>query len=118
LKSTLYYFHDPMCSWCWGYRPTFNRLREKLPSNISVKYVLGGLAPDTEEPMPAELRTTIKNHWRKIRDVLGTEFNFDFWQHCQPRRDTYKACRAVIVARDQDLELQMIEAIQKAAGRA
>ena len=25
---TLIYVHDPMCSWCWGFRPTFERLCE------------------------------------------------------------------------------------------
>jgi protein-disulfide isomerase-like protein with CxxC motif len=44
----------------------------------------------------------------------GTEFNFDFWTKCQPRRDTYKACRAVIAASQQNAEEAMIEAIQKA----
>ncbi|MFT6977114.1 MAG: putative protein-disulfide isomerase, partial [Shewanella psychromarinicola] len=25
-NTTLYYVHDPMCSWCWGYRPTWDTL--------------------------------------------------------------------------------------------
>ncbi|MDF4306582.1 DsbA family protein, partial [Vibrio parahaemolyticus] len=23
----LYYVHDPMCSWCWGYKPTIEKLK-------------------------------------------------------------------------------------------
>src|SRR5699024_9280996 len=41
-------------------------------------------------------------------------FNYDFWQHCKPRRSTYPACRAVLAARQQGAEEAMIEAIQKA----
>jgi putative protein-disulfide isomerase len=76
--------------------------------------VLGGLAPDSDQPMPEQTRQMIQGHWRRIQSDIGTEFNFDFWTQCQPRRDTYKACRAVIAATYQDAEEAMVEAIQKA----
>ena len=111
---SLIYVHDPMCSWCWGYRPTWQRLKKNLPPEIRVEYVLGGLAPDNDEPMPQELQNTIQGYWRRIQSELGTEFNFDFWTQCKPRRSTYPACRAVIAAKQQGRELEMIEAIQRA----
>ena len=111
---TLFYIHDPMCSWCWGYRPTWQKVQQTLPSSIEVKYVLGGLAPDTDQPMSQDLQNTIQGHWHKIQSTLGTEFNFDFWQQCKPRRSTYPACRAVIAAKLQGQEMQMIERIQQA----
>lgn len=111
---TLYYAHDPMCSWCWAYRPGWLQLRESLPVEVSWQNVLGGLAPDNDEPMPATTRQMVQAHWRQIQATIGTEFNFDFWTACQPRRDTYKACRAVLAAANQDAEELMIEAIQKA----
>lgn len=103
-----------MCSWCWGYRPVWQKLRAALPAQLPVVYVLGGLARDTDQPMPAELQETIRQHWHTIQQKLGSEFNFEFWARCQPRRDTYKACRAVLVARRQGREEAMIEAIQRA----
>jgi len=112
--ATLYYVHDPMCSWCWAYRPTWLQLRNNLPENIAWQYVVGGLAPDNDQPMPDDLRHTIQGHWRHIESTLGTEFNHEFWTKCQPRRDTFKACRAVIAAARQQAEEAMIEAIQKA----
>ena len=111
---TLYYFHDPMCSWCWGYRPTAQALFSSLPQDISLKNILGGLAPDSDEPMAADLHRTISGHWNRIHEMLGTEFNFDFWTNCEPRRSTYPACRAVIAASNQDREEDMIFAIQRA----
>jgi len=113
-STILYYVHDPMCSWCWAYRPTLLRLRENLPEEISWQNVLGGLAPDNEEPMPEHTRQMVQAHWLEIQSTIGTEFNFEFWTKCQPRRDTYKASRAVIAAAAQDAEEAMIEAIQKA----
>lgn len=112
--ATLYYIHDPMCSWCWAYRPSMLLLRENLPGKVTWQNVLGGLAPDSEEPMPEQTRLMVQTHWRRIESTLGTEFNFDFWTKNQPRRDTYKACRAVIAASNQHAEERMIESIQKA----
>lgn len=111
---TLYYIHDPMCSWCWAYRPTLLQLRTHLPEDVRWQNVLGGLAPDNDQPMSKYLQNMIQSHWRQIESTIGTEFNFDFWTSCQPRRDTYKACRAVLAASQQQAEETMIEAIQKA----
>ncbi len=115
--NTLFYIHDPMCSWCWAFRPTLAALKQQLPPGIETKSLLGGLAPDCDEPMPRELRDTIQGAWRRIQQrVPGTEFNFDFWQTTVPRRSTYPACRAVIAARLQgdEHEAPMILAIQQA----
>jgi len=112
--STLYYVHDPMCSWCWGYRPEWLKLQAALPDGVQVVNVLGGLAPDNDRPMTPEMRRAISGHWYRIEALLGTEFNFDFWERCQPRRDTWKACRAVIAAAAQGGGEKMVEAIQRA----
>jgi putative protein-disulfide isomerase len=117
MQSILYYVHDPMCSWCWAFRPTWQKIRAALPANITVQYVLGGLAPDTDEPMPPALQRKIRSIWETIQQrVPGTEFNFDFWTQCRPRRATYPACRAVIAATKQGSEFEeaMILALQRA----
>ncbi len=111
---TLYYYHDPMCSWCWGYRPTAEKLFASLPANIRLEKILGGLAPDSDQPMPQNLRIALPDTWRRIHAMLGTEFNFAFWTDCKPRRSTYPACRAVIAAGNQDQSDEMILAIQQA----
>jgi len=112
--ATLYYFHDPMCSWCWGYRPTARKLFSRLPAGVKHMNVVGGLAPDSDEPMPVEQQKAVAGYWRRIESMLGTRFNHDFWTHCEPRRSTYPACRAVIAASRQGCEEEMTYAIQKA----
>lgn len=116
-KTQLVYVHDPMCSWCWGFRPVLDELLGRLPPTISVTRLLGGLAPDSDQPMPAALQTQLQQTWRRIQQrIPGTRFNFDFWRTCQPRRSTWPACRAVIAARSIDAhsEPAMILAIQHA----
>jgi len=114
MTATLYYIHDPMCSWCWGYRPVWDALQQTLPKSIKVQYVAGGLAPDTDSPMPIEQQKIIQRHWHNIQQKLGTEFNFDFWTKNTPYRSTYIACRALIAAQQQGFHTQMLDAIQRA----
>ncbi len=116
-EPTLYYVHDPMCSWCWALAPVLAQLLERLPPAVRVQRVLGGLAPDTDEPMSEELRGMVQSSWHRIQQhVPDTELNFAFWTDCVPRRATYQACRAVIAARQQGATqaLAMNTAIQRA----
>ncbi len=115
--KTLYYVHDPMCSWCWAFRPTLTKVLAKLPPHIEVQYLVGGLAPDSDEPMDEATQAMIQKHWHTItKKVLGTRFNFDFWTNNTPKRSTYPACRAVLAAKAQDTNKEdaMILAIQQA----
>ncbi|MCU7960121.1 MAG: DsbA family protein [gamma proteobacterium symbiont of Bathyaustriella thionipta] len=110
----LYYIHDPMCSWCWAFRPALDELQRLLP-DLEIQKVLGGLAVDSDEPMPQALREQLQQTWKRIQlKVPGIHFNFTFWSECRPRRSTYPACRAVLVAAEYQLADAMTEAIQRA----
>lgn len=108
----LIYVADPMCSWCWGYHPVISAVHDAV--DVPVRYVMGGLARDSDEPMPQEIRSYIQDQWRKVTAETGATFNWDFWDVCQPRRSTYPACRAVIAAGFQDRMRDMFEAVQRA----
>ncbi|MBT5331336.1 MAG: DsbA family protein [Porticoccaceae bacterium] len=115
----LVYCYDPMCSWCWGFAPTWDNLQGELAplvenGELVIKPLLGGLARDSEDPMPADMQKMLQATWQRIESQLGTEFNHNFWTDCQPRRSTYPACRACLVARDHGVEAEMTLAIQKA----
>ena len=117
MNNILYYVHDPMCSWCWGFSKTLEELLENLPASITVQRILGGLATDTNLPMPDEMQQLIKNNWLRIEETIpGVTFNFDFWTKNTARRSTYPACRAVIAARKQgqEYDILMTKAIQQA----
>jgi len=106
-----------MCSWCWAFRPTWLKVLSALPSHLNVSYLLGGLAPDSNLTMPLETKEYVQDNWIQIQKVVpGTEFNYDFWTLNKPRRSTYLSCRAVISAKKQhpNFEILMTEGIQKA----
>ena len=117
MQTILYYVHDPMCSWCWGFSRVLNEVLESLPKDIVVHRLLGGLAPDSDVAMPEPMQQQIKSNWSRIEDsISGVKFNFDFWIKTVPRRSTYPACRAVIAARQQGQQYDelMTKEIQKA----
>lgn len=111
----LHYVLDPMCSWCWAFRPSLQAIREQFP-DLPIHYVLGGLAADSDEPMPVEMQQYLPTIWRQIEERTGASFNYDFWTQCAPRRSTWRACRAMIVAEalQPDSSEAMLEAIQQA----
>ncbi len=106
-----------MCSWCWAFKPVWDHVTGTLDGNIPITRLLGGLAPDSDEPMPEAMQRMLQDTWRNIQlRVPGTDFNYDFWENCKPRRSTYPACRAVIAASQQGKEFHeaMTGAIQRA----
>ena len=69
-RTVLYYAHDPMCSWCYAFAPVWEKVRGLLPTGVSLKTVMGGLAPDTETLMPPEMQEKIQGAWRRIENVV------------------------------------------------
>lgn len=110
----IYYVADPMCSWCWGFAPVLEAVRRTLPHGLELRYIMGGLAPDSDEPMPAQTREYVQNAWREVEATTGARFNWDYWKKCTPRRSTYPACRAALAAGLQDALQPMFAALQRA----
>lgn len=117
MNTSLIYIHDPMCSWCWGFEPLRQQLFEALAGKMQIRRLVGGLAPDSDQPMPVEMQKQLQQTWRRIEEIIpGTRFNYAFWSDCAPRRSTYPSNRAVIAARQQGEEFDplMTARIQKA----
>src|SRR5689334_4613409 len=113
--GTLYYFGDPMCSWCWGFKPVLEMIDREYPELKRVT-VMGGLRPGEEVPMSDELAGMIENAWERIAEATGQPFNHELWQLHRPLATTLPACRAVIAARllDADREWKFMVAMFEA----
>lgn len=59
------YVMDPMCAWCYAFQPELDVF---LAQHVSaeVDWIMGGLAPDTCQPMDENLAQTISFYWRQI----------------------------------------------------
>ncbi|WAK00424.1 DsbA family protein [Methylobacter sp. YRD-M1] len=117
MGTRLYYIHDPLCSWCYAFKTSLSALKQALPPGIEFKRLLGGLAPDSTEPMPLALQQSIQQAWHLIEQTVpGVKFNFAFWSNNTPIRSTYPACRSLLAARKQGIEFEdrLLACIQEA----
>ncbi|MEW5966449.1 MAG: DsbA family protein [Pseudomonadota bacterium] len=111
----LWYFADPMCSWCWGFSPAIATLRDAYRERLRIALVLGGLRHETA-PMSAAQREAILHHWRAVHDRTGQPFQFDGALPEGFVYDTEPACRAVATmgGLDPALTFPLFQAIQSA----
>ena len=70
MNCTLFYVHDPMCSWCWAFKPALTELHAPLPESVRLQRVLGGLAPDSDVPMPLQMQQVMQQTWQQIQSVV------------------------------------------------
>jgi len=118
----LWYVADPMCSWCWGFSPVIEAVREAYHERLKIALVLGGLRPGTTTPMTAAARDEILHHWHQVHERTGQPFRFDGALPQGFIYDTEPASRAVVAVGGLDPAkiFAMFKAIQTAfyaAGR-
>lgn len=104
-----------MCSWCWGFTPVIEAVREAYSPRLKIALVLGGLRSDTAPQTPVQ-RSEILHHWREVNARSGQPFRFE---NAMPQGFVYDSeppSRAVVVAGsiDAGLVFPMYKAIQSA----
>jgi putative protein-disulfide isomerase len=92
----LWYFADPMCSWCWGFSPVIETLRNEYREHMKIALVLGGLRPGESTPMTAAGREDILHHWHQVHERTGQPFRFEGALPDGFVYDTEPASRAVV----------------------
>jgi putative protein-disulfide isomerase len=94
-EKSLIYFADPMCSWCWGFAPVIQQVRETF-SDLPIQMLMGGLSPGNTQIMDDAAKQEIKQHWQHVNEASGQPFDYDFFQRTDFIYDTEPASRAVI----------------------
>ena len=112
----IWYFADPMCSWCWGFSPVIEAVREAYHERLKIALVLGGLHPGETAPITVQAREDRLHHWHQVHERSGQSFRFE---HALPDGfiyDTEPASRAVVPAGGLDPAniFAMFKAIQTA----
>jgi len=96
----LWYFADPMCSWCWGFAPVVSAIMDAYQDRLQLALMMGGLRPGTTQPMPAKQRAEILHHWEEVHRRSGQPFKFEGALPDGFVYDTEPACRAVVTLLD------------------
>jgi putative protein-disulfide isomerase len=112
----LIYFSDPMCSWCYGFSPVIDQIRQAYGRALPIRVVMGGLRPGNEVPMTPERAKELVGHWVHVTEATGLPFDptvLDSPGFCY---DTDPAARAVVVARreGQEVAARYLSAAQRA----
>lgn len=112
----LWYFADPMCSWCWGFSPVIEAVRDQYRDRVKIALVLGGLRPGETSPLSAAGREEILHHWRAVQARTGQPFRFEGALPQGFVYDTEPASRAVasVGGMETALIFPLFKAIQSA----
>jgi putative protein-disulfide isomerase len=95
-ERILWYFADPMCSWCWGFAPAISTIKESYSDRLKIALMLGGLRPGTTEPVTPKFREETLHHWQDVHKMTGQPFAFEGAMPEGFVYDTEPASRAVI----------------------
>lgn len=95
-ERILWYFADPMCSWCWGFTPVISAIKASYSDRVKIALMLGGLRPGTTEPVTPKFREETLRHWRDVHKMTGQPFAFEGAMPEGFVYDTEPASRAVI----------------------
>lgn len=96
----LRYHTDPACPASWAAEPALRRLIVEFGADLSITYVMGGLAREYGAPYEARVR-----EWLEHADRSGMPFDPLLWSE-GPIRSTYPACIAVKAAAEQGPEAE------------
>ncbi len=108
---------DPMCSWCWGFHPVIERLRQEYREVYTFSLVVGGLrtkgAMKWDEPTKAKLKDT----WHQVAKTTGQYFTENLFKLDLFEYDTYPVCKAIVTVRElwgDDASFEYLGKIQRA----
>jgi putative protein-disulfide isomerase len=100
----LIYFADPMCSWCYGFSPVIQQIRETFGRALPIQVVMGGLRPGTDTPTTEAANAELKTHWGHVHEATGLPFDGAVLDREGFLYDTDPAARAVVRVRRHDGE--------------
>jgi putative protein-disulfide isomerase len=112
----LIYFADPMCSWCYGFSPVIDQIRQAYGRALPIRVVMGGLRPGTDTPMTEDAKRQVVGHWSHVHEASGLPFDPAVLDREGFIYDTDPAARAVVVVRreGQELAARYLAAAQRA----
>jgi putative protein-disulfide isomerase len=88
------YFTDPACPWSWAAEPAVRRLQVEFGEDVSITYVMGGLAREFRKPVET------MHHVLDAAAASAMPTDPRLWLDAPPA-SSYPACQAVKAAAEQ-----------------
>lgn len=109
------YVGDAMCSWCWGFTATVERLEERF--TIPFTFINGGLRPGPNAaPLDDRMRTYLAQTWQRVGTASGQPFDLSFLDRDGWVYDTELPAIAIVTMREvqPDQTLRFYHRLQRA----
>ena len=90
------YIADPMCSWCYGFRPVISALAARFGGKLPLRLMMGGLRAGNREPWAPPTRTMCAPGLDARGRRHGPAFRYELFAREGFTYDTEPACRAVV----------------------
>jgi len=111
--TQLIFVIDPMCSWCWGFHPVIEELREKHANKFQFSLVVGGLRTKGQMPWNKESKNYLAQNWNAVANATQQPFDFALLNKDVFDYDTYPACKAIVTVRELWGEVATFEYLKK-----
>ncbi len=98
--TQLIFVLDPMCSWCWGFHPVIEALRNDHADTYTFALVMGGLRTTGQMQWNAQSKSYLKQNWDAVTQTTGQPFSPKLLNRTAFDYNTYPACKAVITVRE------------------
>lgn len=103
MAAEFIYIGDPMCSWCWGFAPVLEKLKDEYGGRADFILRMGGLRPGGQaEPMVEHRKAMLRGHWQAVNERTKQPFDYDFLNRDGFLYDTEPSCKAVVTVRSMD----------------
>jgi predicted DsbA family dithiol-disulfide isomerase len=100
------YFTDPACPWSWAAEPAVRRLLVEFADDVSITYVMGGLAREFRTPVET------MRHVLDAAAASGMPTDPRLWLDAPPI-SSYPACQAVKAAAEQGLDAPYLRVVRE-----
>jgi putative protein-disulfide isomerase len=100
------YFTDPACPWSWATEPALRRLQVEFGEELSITYVMGGLAREFRKPLET------MRHVLDAAAASGMPTDPRLWLDAPPA-SSYPACQAVKAAAEQGLDGEYLRVVRE-----
>lgn len=90
----LYYFTDPICSYCWALEKELNKFLFQYERYFNIYYIFGGLLESWEtfkdESNGISKAADVRDHWKKVAKDYDMPMDGSLWIH-DPILSSYPA---------------------------
>jgi len=113
----LIFIIDPMCSWCWGFHPVIEELRQTHSDKYKFSLVVGGLRTTGQMEWNTQNKDYLLKNWNAVTQKTRQPFSHTLLNKPHFDYAPSPACKAIVIIRElwgEESSFTYLSRIQKA----